>query len=315
MSNCFNFKTQLLSITNNNYAIEHIEGYPSNNFGYGQKCRFDIIRIGDLVRNFCLFIKLPENDYVDNINYEIIKSYCIIIGGITVMNINRDQLYTLKKKIKINKNNELYIPLYSIYDDLDKLIPLIALQYHQVTIEIEFEESDKLISNLNLNLNLNLDFIDCYLLQEFVYLDVIDRNFYKERTIYLPSRMYYLIDNKFVIWTNNKFKILIDDAVINNVMHDTGHMIDLSSVNEINIYIKNGKNEIIEILENENFNIFCNDEKMIKDKENNIFIYKQDVNNKKDFCIEHNISAEFNIIIYIVLNDQICIKDGLNNVL
>ena len=141
------------------FSSENIES-PLNNIKLGKTINTAIPRggvSGDMIHK--MYIKLQisgdNDDFVDNLGEHIIKNFQIYIGGQLISEYDNDymKIYNHMK----DGNNSLYknliqldegcliIPLlFWFCKDSTKSLPLIALQYHEVEIRLEFESLEKI---------------------------------------------------------------------------------------------------------------------------------------------------------------------------
>jgi|UniRef100_A0A6C0CCY9 hypothetical protein len=156
-----------------NFAIEAIQQTFNGTVGYGQTVNCQISRNGDLINRVYLQVALPKitgidgltaynNEgarYVNYIGLRLIKSVLIEIGGQQIDKHYSDWLYIWNelslprgkrygydtmvgadKDITSYNNTTLYIPLeFWFCRNVGLALPLIALQYHEVKIKIDFE--------------------------------------------------------------------------------------------------------------------------------------------------------------------------------
>ena len=162
-----------------NFAVEAIQQTFNGTPGYGQTVTCQISRNGDLINRVYLQVKLPalsgptysgtaQTDitgprYVNYIGLRLIKSVTIEIGGQQIDKHYSDWLYIWNelslpkgkqygydtmvgadKDLTWKKSTNLYIPLeFWFCRNVGLALPLIALQYHEVKINIQFEEKSK----------------------------------------------------------------------------------------------------------------------------------------------------------------------------
>ena len=166
-----------------NFAVEAIQQTFSGTPGYGNTVTCQISRNGDLINRVYLQVLLPKLDgisftpaisafagprYVNYIGLRLIKSVTIEIGGQQIDKHYSDWLYIWNelslplgkryaydtmvgadKDLTWAKNTNLYIPLeFWFCRNVGLALPLIALQYHEVKINIQFENKDKCFINL-----------------------------------------------------------------------------------------------------------------------------------------------------------------------
>ena len=153
-----------------NFAIEAIQQTFNGTPGYGQTVNCQISRNGDLINRVYLQVTLPKiNDtaitrttgtrYVNYVGLRLIKSVVIEIGGQQIDKHYSDWLYIWNelslpigkrsgydtmvgadKDITSFSETTLYIPLeFWFCRNVGLALPLIALQYHEVKIKIDFE--------------------------------------------------------------------------------------------------------------------------------------------------------------------------------
>ena len=156
-----------------NFAIEAIQQTFNGTVGYGQTVNCQISRNGDLINRVYLQVALPKitgieglnayNNtgarYVNYIGLRLIKSVLIEIGGQQIDKHYSDWLYIWNelslprgkrygydtmvgadKDITSFNDTTLYIPLeFWFCRNVGLALPLIALQYHEVKIKIDFE--------------------------------------------------------------------------------------------------------------------------------------------------------------------------------
>ena len=167
-----------------NFAVEAIQQTFSGTPGYGNTVTCQISRNGDLINRVYLQVNLPKLEgfstfspaitmtagprYVNYIGLRLIKSVTIEIGGQQIDKHYSDWLYIWNelslplgkryaydtmvgadKDLTWAKNTNLYIPLeFWFCRNVGLALPLIALQYHEVKINIQFEERAKCLINL-----------------------------------------------------------------------------------------------------------------------------------------------------------------------
>ena len=168
-----------------NFAVEAIAQTFNGTPGYGQTVTCQISRNGDLINRVYLQVNLPKIDstlnyvpafaynagprYVNYIGLRLIKSVTIEIGGQQIDKHYSDWLYIWNelslplgkryaydtmvgadKDLTWAKNTNLYIPLeFWFCRNVGLALPLIALQYHEVKINIQFEQKEKCFITLN----------------------------------------------------------------------------------------------------------------------------------------------------------------------
>jgi hypothetical protein len=162
-----------------NFAIEAIQQTFNGTVGYGQTVNCQISRNGDLINRVYLQVELPMitgilSDltngarYVNYIGLRLIKSVLIEIGGQQIDKHYSDWLYIWNelslprgkrygydtmvgadKDVTSFNGATLYIPLeFWFCRNVGLALPLIALQYHEVKIKIDFEQKKNCLMHL-----------------------------------------------------------------------------------------------------------------------------------------------------------------------
>ena len=165
-----------------NFAIEAIQQTFNGTVGYGQTVNCQISRNGDLINRVYLQVSLPKITgidggiafsntgarYVNYIGLRLIKSVLIEIGGQQIDKHYSDWLYIWNelslprgkrygydtmvgadKDITSYNDTTLYIPLeFWFCRNVGLALPLIALQYHEVKIKIDFETKTNCLISL-----------------------------------------------------------------------------------------------------------------------------------------------------------------------
>jgi len=183
-----------------NFAMESIEQVFNGVANFGNKVVCTIARNGDLVGRMYLEIDLSndtlESD-VSRLGFKLIKSAEVEIGGQRIdkhygewMDIwNQlsqpvNQLHKLNEMVNgalvQNGNRKLYIPLQFWFNTNPGLaLPLIALQYHEVKVSIDFAKIGDIkgINSINNNDQLlnSSSFINCCLYCDYIFLDTDER--------------------------------------------------------------------------------------------------------------------------------------------
>jgi hypothetical protein len=160
-----------------NFSIESIRQSFSGNFNFGNRVTSQISRNGDLVSKMILEVDLPKlqeiptnvwtdedaKRYVNYIGLRLIKSVELEIGGQKIDKQYSDWMYIWNElSLPIEKQNgyqtmvgadtdmtsfkdtKLYIPFeFWFCRNIGLALPLIALQYHEVKVNIEIETFEK----------------------------------------------------------------------------------------------------------------------------------------------------------------------------
>jgi len=166
-----------------------------------------IKRYGDLLSNLYLYIELPEitsadnnetwKGYINGVGYSIIKSVSLDIGGLIIDKLDYtwldiyNELYDQKSDDLIGKFNtdislqensnskKLYIPLKFWFTKNPGLsIPLIALQYHEIKINIEFKNWNEIIKSNISNFITNNTKIKAHIIADYIHLDDNEKKFF-----------------------------------------------------------------------------------------------------------------------------------------
>jgi len=158
-----------------NFAIEAIQQTASGSNSLGSRATYQITRNGDLIHRVYFYGKLknahPSVDMalVPNVGQKLLKTVELEIGGQRIDKHYSEWLYIWNElslpygkregyykmiganvencctKLPATKSYELYVPLeFWFCRNVGLALPLIALQYHEVKINIEYES----VSNL-----------------------------------------------------------------------------------------------------------------------------------------------------------------------
>jgi hypothetical protein len=158
-----------------NFAIEAIQQTFNGNPGYGNTVNCQISRNGDLINRMYLQVEVPSktggaDTYVNYLGLRLLKSVVIEIGGQQIDKHYSDWMYIwnelslpVGKRHAYNKmvgaehgdttgasstptTTTLYVPLeFWFCRNVGLALPLIALQYHEVKVKIEFEQKPNCI--------------------------------------------------------------------------------------------------------------------------------------------------------------------------
>lgn len=204
-----------------NFAIEAISNVFSGNPDFGKTVTCSITRNGDLLTRMYLHLKVKGTKhgttdyqwaYTPNLGHAMINWVELEIGGSKIdkqygdwMNIwhnlsrnnnhddsfdtmigNTDALTTFKKGTRAA--TELFVPLQFFCCRNNGLaLPLIALQYHDVRLNVNFREASECMVYHGINAP-TLSITSCELLVDFVFLDT------DERKRFAQSSHEYLIE-------------------------------------------------------------------------------------------------------------------------
>ena len=214
-----------------NFSVVQMPQLFTGDFDFGKKIYCQLERIGDLVNQMFLKIKLPSleqyshsdlNDnqidyyWVNSIGHSIIKIIEVEIGGniidrqygvwmeiwseLTVPLNKRDGYYEMIGKsmnpINLNNNKELllYVPLqFWFCKNIGLSLPLIALQDHEVRINLSLRNYNELIISSNGSTisdspnKQQLNIISGNLEVDYIFLEE------DERKIFVKNNLQYLI--------------------------------------------------------------------------------------------------------------------------
>jgi len=195
-----------------NFCIKTFEQEFPDSFNFGKTCKIKLNRLGDLITKMSLHITVPkftpEYDakfaWVRRLGHAIIKSVTVEIGGQTIDKQYGEWLdiwYELTRKgdhekgyneligdvprmteLSSNKKPQydLYIPLQFWFNRHCGLaLPMIAMQYHDIYVIVEFEKIEKLVvvneSFFNYHKLSELNILSASLLTDYVNLDIAER--------------------------------------------------------------------------------------------------------------------------------------------
>nr|QDY51918.1 hypothetical protein 1_303 [Mimiviridae sp. ChoanoV1] len=206
-----------------NFSIETIAQTFNGSADFNNKAQVTISRNGDLIGPMVLEVKLPKLDqtgqgavvtaanYTNGIGNALIKSVSVEIGGQQIdkhygewldiwgeLNVKADHRVAydqmvgntfdrdISDPVTLTTNHEttLYVPLRFWFNRNPGLaLPLIALQYHEVKLHFEFEDSRHLIRTLGAEATGmpqssgggDVTMKSCQLLVDYIYLDTDER--------------------------------------------------------------------------------------------------------------------------------------------
>lgn len=189
-----------------NFAMEAIEQTFNGNADFGKKVTALISRNGDLIFRVYLQVELPETDagvsgrWTDEVGHHLIRCVELEIGGQRIDRQFGDWLQiwselTLEsgmrttynkmigKTVILCTNNSLCKPRTTLYIPLQfwfnrnagLALPLIALQYHEVKINLEFRSFNELWINTDVQPHRCLCLNSASLWVDYIYLDTDER--------------------------------------------------------------------------------------------------------------------------------------------
>jgi hypothetical protein len=175
-----------------NFSMEAIEQTFNGTADFGKKVSATVSRNGDLITNMYLELGLPAagsgKTYADNAGFAIIKNVELEVGGqqidkhfgewmhvwseLTVSDSRNTALEAIVDNGSANTAKTVTVPLYFYFCRNPGLaLPLIALQYHEVKINVEFES----IANSVINVSSGLTLSSAKLWVDYIYLDTDER--------------------------------------------------------------------------------------------------------------------------------------------
>ena len=186
-----------------NFATESIEQVFNGTGDFGKKVVCNVQRNGDLITKMFLKVVLPALApglaWTPKVGHAMIKTAELNIGGTPIDKHYGDWMnvwYELSRKfahdrgydIMIGNTKELtcstvgtaqatlYIPLYFFCCRNDGLaLPLIATQYHDTRVEIDFQPVNQLVCGTGVTSNVSASMVSCSLFIDYVYLDSEER--------------------------------------------------------------------------------------------------------------------------------------------
>lgn len=192
--------TEKISLSSAKSILKHTKFEMFDEIIYSQKEQFGssgnviIERLGDLIAQVSFFVDLPPNEnFVNDIEFAVIKRIYLEIGGSTIHDLTNDQIFMYSKTKKISGKNKkgffITIPFFinktcNTYNTGNAL-PLIALMYHNVRIKFEYEKLQNLVKNSVVN-NINSTF-DVKIMVKYINLSNSERN------LFMYSKHEYLL--------------------------------------------------------------------------------------------------------------------------
>jgi hypothetical protein len=186
-----------------NFAVESIEQVFNGTGDFGKKVVCQIQRNGDLITKMFLRVVLPALPasvaWTSKVGHAMLKTVELNIGGTTIdkhygdwMNVwyelarkfahdrGYDQMIGNTSELTSSSNGTLattlYVPLYFFCCRNDGLaLPLIATQYHDTRIEIEFQPLLQLLCGSSAGSAPSVTMGACSLFVDYVYLDSEER--------------------------------------------------------------------------------------------------------------------------------------------
>jgi len=207
-----------------NFSMEAIEQTFNGSADFGKRVTCTVSRNGDLMHKVYLQVTVPActTGYVENLGQALIKFAEVEIGGQRIdkhygdwMHIWNELSQEAGKKegyglmtgaggetAGISAETDLYIPLeFWFCRNPGLALPLIALQYHEVKINIEFSALSELTDETGLSLSAASLYVD------YIYLDTDERRrFAQVSHEYLIEQVQFTGDES-VSSVSNKIKL------------------------------------------------------------------------------------------------------------
>ena len=267
-----------------NFAIEAIEQTATGGTSLGSRATFQLTRNGDLIHRIYFYGKIKNNSdtvgnankvaLVPNFGQKLLKTIELEIGGQRIDKHYSEWLYIWNelslpigkregyyKMVGANKDNnctqlnesqsyELYVPLeFWFCRNVGLALPLIALQYHEVKINIEYETAanlfdkdtknttfnDSITKNSNYIVN-NISLVDSKLWVDYIFLDT------DERRRFAQLSHEYLIEQLQFTGTDNITSSTNDDGMKSmrmNFNHPCKELVWAIKKNEDGVYWNN----------------------------------------------------------------------------
>jgi hypothetical protein len=163
-----------------NFAIEAIVQTPTGGNTFGSRASFQITRNGDLIHRVYFYCKIKAENatvaLVPNFGQKLLKTVELEIGGQRIDKHYSEWLYIWNElslpvgkregyntmvganprnictKLSSGHSYELYVPLeFWFCRNVGLALPLIALQYHEVKINVEYESESNMKDNVPTN--------------------------------------------------------------------------------------------------------------------------------------------------------------------
>jgi hypothetical protein len=193
-----------------NFSVEPIQQVWNGAADFGRTVTCNINRNGDLISNMYVAVNLNEKTpgstawgYVSRLGHAMIRETKIEIGGSKIDEQYGDWLniwYELTHKVgqergyakmigdvenltnvstDVKRAYQLYVPLQFWFNRNNGLaLPLIALQYHDVRVTVDFRSAAELVNFEGTTIPNSAELpsmADCYLLIDYIYLDSEER--------------------------------------------------------------------------------------------------------------------------------------------
>ena len=213
-----------------NFALESIQQTFNGSVGYGQRVTATISRNGDLISRAYLVLKTNDIKLVPYFGLRVIKHAEVEIGGQKIDKHYADWMYIWNElSMPVGKkegyfemvggaggdlsDRSLYVPLeFWFCRNIGLALPLIGLQYHEVKVNIQFEEADKV--GCDSSGTIVQGTLSASLWVDYIYLDTDERRkFAQSSHEYLIEQLqftgYESLSNKVRLNFNHPVKELI----------------------------------------------------------------------------------------------------------
>jgi len=235
-----------------NFAVEAIEQTFNGNAGIGKKFTVTVARNGDLLSRVYLETDVSESEggLENNSGFELIEYVEVEIGGQVIdkqygewmavwcdLSHTKDQLTMLQRlvgedsAVAANGGKKLYIPLQFWFCRNPGLaLPLIALQYHEVKLNVKLASSASGITEIN----------DLKVFCDYIFLDTDERRrFAQVSHEYLIEQVQFSNDLKSQSGTNQhelRFNHPVKELVwvINSGNHFGGNVVVKDALLQLN---------------------------------------------------------------------------------
>lgn len=218
------FKSIYRSYSNFAKDIQKLQFENSVKFDSTHSCI--IKNYGDLLSNLYLYVELPQlvstnnNEnwagYVNGVGFSLIESVSFEIGGqvIDTFDYNWLDIYNelydqtsdsligkFNTDISVEENNyaqKLYIPLHFWFSkNYGNALPLIALEYHEIKINVTFRKLEELIKSDISNFSYESNNINAYIIANYIHLDETEKRFFSN------NKLEYLIEQTQILSTTD----------------------------------------------------------------------------------------------------------------
>ena len=219
-----------------NFAVESIEQVFNGTADFGKKVVCQIQRNGDLITKMYLKVVLPAllsgYSWSPMVGHAMLKTVELNIGGTTIDKHYADWFnvwYQLARKFAHDRGYDqmigntteltvpsaagtptatLYIPLYFFHCRNDGLaLPLIATQYHDTRIEIEFNPVSQLVCGTSAATTPSVSLGSCSLFVDYVYLDSEERKKFAQASHEYLIEQLQFTGSESVTNTTSKFRL------------------------------------------------------------------------------------------------------------